>query len=336
MAGGMGVRVMKRLWLPVMAILLGAFGPQAALAKGQQIVVSNYGIAANGMPYAVAMAMGFFKQAGADVTGILSSQGGGTTIRNLVGGNLSFGEVDLAGTVAAIQQGADLHIISDDVLTVGEFVWAVKPSSPIHTVKDFAGKKLGYTSPRSTSQALDVLLLQSGGVTAMPIKVGGFGEQIVALNLGAIDVATLADPVFSKNAARLRPIVRAADVLPPLCNVVGVATGKAIKEDGAFLTAVLKGRRMAVEYIYAHPDEAAAIVAKAYNIDLPVAKMAIHNLTAPPRAGSLPYWGAGRIDIKGMDRMIAAQKSVGGFSGSVDWSKVIDRRFLPADQQKDY
>ena len=34
--------------------------------------------------------------------------------------------------------------------------------------------------------------------------------------------------------------------------------------------------------------------------------------------------------------MIAAQKSVGGFSGNVDWSKVIDRRFLPADQQKDY
>jgi NitT/TauT family transport system substrate-binding protein len=327
---------MKRLWLPVLAVLLGTLGPQAALARGQQIVVSNYGIAANGMPYAVAMAKGFFKQAGADVTGILSSSGGGTTIRNLVGGNLSFGEVDLAGTVAAIQQGADLHIISDDVLTVGEFVWAVKPTSPIRTVKDFAGRKIGYTSPRSTSQALGVLLLQSNGVAANPIKVGGFGEQIVALNLGAIDVATLAEPVFSKNAARLRPIVRAADVLPPLCNVVGVATGKAIKQDGEFLKAVLRGRRMAVEFIYAHPDEAAAIVAKAYNIDLPVAKMAIHNLTAPAKPGSLPYWGAGRFDIAGMDRMIAAQQAVGGFTGKVDWNKVIDRRFLPADQQKDY
>ncbi len=320
----------------MLAALLGALSPAAALAKGQQIVVSNYGIAANGMPYAVAIAKGFFKQAGADVTGILSSQGGGTTIRNLVGGNLSFGEVDLAGTVAAIQQGADLRIISDNVLTVGEFVWAVKPGSPIKTVKDFAGKKIGYTSPRSTSQALDVLLLQSSGVTAVPTKVGGFGEQVVALNLGAVDVATLADPVFSKNAARLRPVVRAADVLPPLCNVIGVATGKAVKEDGEFLKAVLRGRRMAVEYMYAHPDDAAAIVAKAYNIDLPTAKMAVHNLTAAPKAGSLPYWGAGRFDIAGMNRMIAAQKQVGGASGTVDWSKVIDRRFLPADQQKDY
>jgi NitT/TauT family transport system substrate-binding protein len=33
------------------------------------------------MPFAVAMAKGFFKQQGADVTGILSSDGGGTTVR---------------------------------------------------------------------------------------------------------------------------------------------------------------------------------------------------------------------------------------------------------------
>jgi NitT/TauT family transport system substrate-binding protein len=329
---------MRRWWTGALALFLGMAGSGAAMA-GQQIVVSNYGVAANGMPYAIAMAKGFFKQAGADVSGILSSQGGGTTIRNLQGGNLDYGEVDLAGTVAAIQQGADLHIISDNVLTVGEFVWAAKPTSSVHTLKDFKGRKIGYTNPRSTSQALDVLLLQQAGMgpkDASLVKVGGFGEQIVALNLGAIDVATLADPVWSKNAGRLRQIVRASDVLPPLCNVVGVATGKAIAQHGDFLRAVLRGRRMAVEFMYAHPDEAAAIVAKAYSLDLPTAKAAIHNLTAPPKAGSLPYWGAGRFDVAGMNRMIAAQKQVGALSGAVDWNRVIDRRFLPADQQKDF
>ena len=45
--------------------------------------------------------------------------------------------------------------------------------------------------------------------------------------------------MWSKNAARLRPIVRAADVLPPLANVVGVATGKAIAQHGDFLRAVI-------------------------------------------------------------------------------------------------
>jgi NitT/TauT family transport system substrate-binding protein len=328
-----------RLWLRVALAVACGWSVAGGAWAGQQIVVSNYGVAANGMPYAVAMAKGFFKQAGADVSGILSSQGGGTTIRNLQGGGVDFGEVDLAGAVAAIQQGADLHIISDDVLTVGEFVWAVKPSSKVRGLPDFRGRRIGYTNPRSTSQALNVLLLQQAGLkpeAATLVKVGGFGEQIVALNLGAIEIATLADPVWSKNAFRLRGVVRAADVLPPLCNVVGVATGKAIAQHADFLRAVLRGRRMAVEFIYAHPDEAAAIVAKAYSLDINTAKAAIHNLTAAPKPGSLPYWGVGRFDVAGMNRMIAAQKQVGALSGNIDWSRIIDRRFLPADQQKDF
>jgi NitT/TauT family transport system substrate-binding protein len=308
-------------------------------ARARQIVVSNYGIAANGMPYAVAMEKGFFRQEGADVTGILSSNGGGTTIRNLLGGNLDYGEVDLAGTVTAIEQGNDLHIISDNVLTVGEFVWAVKPDSPIKTLADFKGHKIGYTNPRSTSQALNILLVQTIGLTQAdvnPIKVGGFGEQIVALDIGAIEVATLADPVWSKNSAKLRTVVRAAEALPPLCNVIGVATGKAIAEHGDFLRAVLRARRKAVEFMYANPDEAGDIVAKVYDLDPAIARQAVRNLTAMAASTARPYWGAGRFDIKGMNAMIAAQRSVGAYSGTPDWEKMIDRSLLADDLKKDY
>jgi NitT/TauT family transport system substrate-binding protein len=93
---------------------------------------------------------------------------------------------------------------------------------------------------------------------------------------------------------------------------------------------------MAVEYIYAHPDESAVIVAKAYNLDPMVAKQAIHNLVRPGKAGALPYWGLGRFDMAGMNRMLEAQKAVGALQGAVDWNKIVDRRFLPPDQQKDY
>ena len=57
----------------IAAALVFALLPLAAQAE--EIVVSNYGVTTNGMPYAVAMAKGFFKQQGADVTGILSSDG---------------------------------------------------------------------------------------------------------------------------------------------------------------------------------------------------------------------------------------------------------------------
>ena len=93
-----------------------------------------------------------------------------------------------AATVVAIQQGADLKIVSDNVLTVAEFVWAVKQDSPIKTLADLKGKKIGYTNPRSTSQALAILLLEKAGLKpddAELVKTGGFGEGIVALDLGA-------------------------------------------------------------------------------------------------------------------------------------------------------
>ncbi|HTZ77711.1 MAG TPA: ABC transporter substrate-binding protein [Stellaceae bacterium] len=302
-------------------------------AEAEQIVVSNYGVAANGMPYAIAMEKGFFKAEGADVTGILSSSGGGTTVRNLLTGNLAYGEIDLAGTVAAIQQGADLKIVSDNVLTVAEFVWAVRPDSPIKTLKDLKGKKIGYTNPRSTSQALDILLLEQAGLKpddAELVKTGGFGESVVALNLGSIDAAAMADPVWSKNKSQLRVLVSANDVMPPLCNVIGVSTGKAVAERGDFIRAILRGRRKAVEFMYSNPDEAAAIVAKAYNLDLEVTKSAIHNLVGKSKSG-VPYWGPGNFDFKGMDAMLRAQKLVGALSGDVDWSKVVDTSFLPDD-----
>lgn len=311
-----------------------AFLAPAAIAQ-QQIVVTNYAVSANGMPYAVAMKKGFFQQEGADIAGILSSNGGGTTVRNLMEGGLPYGEVDLAGTVLAIQQGAPLKIISENVLTVAEFVWAVHPDSPIKTLKDFKGQKIGYTNPRSTSQALDVLLLQTAGMTpqdAELVRVGGFGEQLVALNLGSINVATLADPVWSQNISKLRPIVRAADVLPPLCNTVGVATEKSIAAQGNFLRAILRGRQKAVEYMYSHPDDAAAIVADVYHLDPAVAQHAIGDLIAKS-ASNVPYWGGGKFDFAGMDRMIAAQKIVGALTGDVDWKKIVDTSFLPADQK---
>jgi NitT/TauT family transport system substrate-binding protein len=316
----------------VVTLAAAALLPLHASAA-EQIVVSNYGVAANGMPYAIAMAKGFFKDEGADVSGILSSAGGGTTVRNLMTGHLSYGEIDIAGTVAAIQQGADLKIISDNVRTVAEFVWAVKPDSPIKTIQELKGKKIGYTNPRSTSQALDILLLEAAGLKpdeAELVKTGGFGEAIVALNLGLIDASAIADPVWSKNKSKFRNLVSASDVLPPLCNVIGVTTAEAAASKGDFIRAILRGRRKAVDFMYAHPDEAADIVAKAYNIDRDVAASTINNLIAPGKSG-MRYWGGGNFDIAGMDRMIRAQKLVGALTGDVDWSKIVDTSFLPDD-----
>ena len=306
-------------------------------ANAEEIVVSNYGVTTNGMPYAVAMAKGFFKQQGADVTGILSSDGGGTTVRTLLGGNLAYGEINPTATVTAIQSGADLKIVSDNVQTVAEFIWAVKPDSPIKTAADLKGKKIGYTNPRSTSQALAILVLEKAGLKpedAELVKTGGFGEGVVALDLGAVDITPIPEPLWSQHQGKYRAVVRASDVLPPLDNVVGVTTAKAAASRGDFIRAVIRARRQAVEFMYAHPDESADIIAKAYNLSSDVARSAVRNLLGSHDKSGVRYWSAGEINLKAMNEMMRAQKIVGALKADPDWGKIIDESFLPDDLKR--
>ena len=306
-------------------------------AQAEEIVISNYGVTTNGMPYAVALAKGFFKQQGADVTGILTSDGGGTTVRTMLGGNLAYGEINPTATVIAIQQGADLKIVSDNVQTVAEFVWAVKPDSPIKTAADLKGKKIGYTNPRSTSQALAILVLEKAGLKpgdAELVKTGGFGEGIVALDLGAVDVAPIPEPLWSQHQNKYRAVVKASDLLPPLDNVVGVTTGKAAAARGDFIRAVIRARRQAVDFMYANPDESADIIAKVYNLSNEVTRSAVKNLLASHEKSGVRYWSAGEINLKAMNEMMRAQKIVGALKDDPDWGKIIDQSFLPDDLKK--
>src|SRR2546423_10647818 len=274
--------------------LIGTIVASVAITvSAEEIAVGNYGVSANVMPFGVAMAKGYFKDEGLNITGLISSAGGGTSLRNmLAGGGVPDGEVKPGVIVSAILAGADLRIISDNVLTVAEFVWAVKPDSPIKSIKDFKGKKIGYTNPRSTSQALAMMLLTSAGFKpddAELVKTGGFGEGIAALESGQIDIAPITEPLWSKVKGKYRAVVVASDILPPLDNVVGVATVEMLEKKGDFIRAVIRARRKAVQFMKAHPDEAAEIVAKQYNIDVEVAKSAVRNLTTSTTK-VVSYW----------------------------------------------
>jgi NitT/TauT family transport system substrate-binding protein len=315
-------------------LLAGLVASIGVAAGAEEIVVSNYAVSANGMPFGVAMAKGYFKDEGLDITGLISSAGGGTTLRNmLAGGGVPYGEVNPGVVVSAVLAGADLKIVSDNVLTVAEFVWAVKSDSPIKTIKDIKGRKIGYTNPRSTSQALANMLVQSAGFKPEDVelvKTGGFGEGIAALDAGLVDMTPITEPLWSKVRNKYRAVVVASDVLPPLDNVVGVATEEMMAKRGDFIRAVIRARRKAVQFMKEHPDEAGDIVAKQYNLEPEVARSAVRNLVNSTTRG-VPYWGDGQIHLDGLKRMIEAQRSVGAITGEVDYNKLVDTRFLPDD-----
>jgi NitT/TauT family transport system substrate-binding protein len=327
----MSCRAFTRLVLSTLALI--AFALSAA--RAEDIAIGNYGSSANGMPFGVALAKGYFKEEGANVTGIISSGGGGTSVRNAMSG-VAYGEANPGAIAVAIQNGADLKIVSDNVLTIAEFAWLVKKDSPIKTIQDLKGKKIGYTNPRSTSQALDTLMLKKAGLKpedAELVKTGGFGPMMAALELGQIDVAAVTEPLWSKNKDKYRVLITGAEALPPLDNVVGVVTGEAAKTRGDFIRAVIRARRRAVKFMKEHPAEAAEIIAKPFNITKEVAESAIRNLTTSMTQG-VPYWGEGDIHLEGMKSIIEVQRSVGALTGEIDLSKIIDTSFLPDDLKK--
>lgn len=313
------------------AVAIGVcLSPVAAVAE--EVAIANYGVAMNGMPFAIAMHKGYFKAEGVDVTGIVSDSGGGTTIRNATAGGLLYGESSLAATVSAIQSGADIKIVSGDADLVTDICFVTMPGSPIKSINDLKGKRLGFTNPGSTTQALTLLLLEKAGLKPSDVTMtatGGFGPGLTALENRGIDVMALTDPLTSKYGDKYTVLAWGKDIFPPMNNVVGVTTTKVMKERPEAIRAIIRARRKAVEFINSNPEEAAEIIAQVYKMDVSVIAKAIKQTNVV--VDGVPYWGPGNLQYRGMDNMIRAQKLVGAVKGDIDWSKIVDESFLPDD-----
>ena len=307
------------------ALVVGVSAP----AMADSITVTHWGSAFYGAPYAVAMEKGFFKAHGVDITGILTSNGGGTSVRNTLAGDLPFGEVALPAAIEAINAGQPLVIIGGGTDSIGDIMWIAKKGSAMHSFKDIVGKKVGYTSPGSVTNMLILMAMKAQGVDPASVKLipaGGIGANLSAVLNGAIDTGMTGEPVWSENEDKVQPVFWTRDVLPPnMMQTVEVTTTDYAKEGATQLRAIMAARREGVDFIIAHPDEAAEITARAYSGDPALYKKVFRHLL------TFNYWSDGRFDFEGMNRMVEGLQLVGKQKGPVEWSKVIDASFLPAD-----
>lgn len=310
------------------AAVLGASLVASAPAVAEEISVTHWGALMYGIPYAVAMDKGYFKEAGVDITGILTSKGGGTTMRNVLASGLPYGEVAIAAVVAAQKEGIDVKIVNLGVRTIADAIWVTMPDSKLRTPQDLIGRKIAYTSPKSVTEMLTILMLNGQKIDLAKVtrvSLGGIGAGLKALEQGAVDAAPIVEPIYSRTKDKYRPYIFAKDVLPPIAQTVGVTTSEFAKSNGAKLKAIVAGRRKGVEFVKANPKEAAAIAAKYYNLSPELLETAIKNMVA------VDYWSLGRFEIDGMTNMANGLRVIGELDGPVNWEKLIDRSFLPQD-----
>jgi len=300
-------------------------------ARAETITVTHFGAQFYGAPYVVAKEKGFFKEAGVDITGFLTSTGGGTSVRNTLASDLPYGEVALAAAIEAIRSGQPLKIVNGGVESIGDTVWIAKADSPLTGIKDLVGKRVGFTAPGSVSNMLLLLSLKQAGVDPKSVQMvpaGGIGANLSAVLTGALDAAFTGEPVWTQERDKLKAVFWPKDLLgPDMTQTVGVVTEEFIKSHPDTIRAIIAGRAKGVAYVYAHPDEAADMTAKAYNMDPQLVRGVFQHFK------ELRWWGQGDLHYKAMDRMADGLRIVGKLDKAVDWSSIVDTSFLPKELQ---
>ena len=300
-------------------------------ASAETITVTHWGAAFYGAPYAVAMAKGFFKQRGIDITGVLTSTGGGTSVRNTLAGDLPYGEVALPAAIEAIRAGQPLKIVCAGADSVADILWITKPDSPMNSIQDIVGKKIGFTSPGSVTNMLILMSMKKKAIDPSAVKLvpaGGIGANVAAVLNNAVDSGMSGEPVWSENEDKLQPVFWPKDILSPnMMQTVAVTSADYTTEGAAKLRGIIAGRRDGVRYIEDHPDEAADITAKAFNGDPALYRRVFARYVA------IHYWSEGKFDYDAMNLMVEGLQIVGKQRGPVDWPKMIDSSFLPSDLQ---
>ena len=310
---------------------LAAMGLAATAARAEEITVTHWGSAFYGAPYAIAMEKGWFKEAGVNITGILTSSGGGTSVRNTLASGLPYGEVALPAALEALKSGEKLIMVNAGVGTVADIVWAVKPDSPLKTVQDMKGKKVSYTRPASVTNMLILMILEKQGMKASDVTLvaaGGLGANLTALMQGAVDTAIIGEPLWTQEKSKLRELFRVDAILPPnMTQTVGVVTPEFAKNKPEQVRGIIEGRRRGTEYLYKNIDEAADITAKAYKMDANLIRQVFKEYAR------IHYWDVGKFDFDGMNRMVEGMRLVGQLKEPVDWAPIVDQSFLPKELQ---
>ena len=317
----------------IAALAVLAFPVVVQQAHAGEITVTHYGSSMYGMPYAVAKAEGFFKSVGMETPGFLTSEGGGTTVRNTLAADIPYGEVATSAAIAAIKQGLPIKIVNSGVNTVGDILWiARKDDTRQIDAKHLDGLRIGYSSPKGGADMVLSEILRQTGETATKRAVGGAGSSLTALREKGVDITWTQEPIWSREKDNYRLVFNSADFIPQISQTVGIVRTDYLKDHVEQIRGIIEARRRGVDAIYQDPKAAAAIVAKEYKMDDGQILSAIETVST---IKGVNYWSRGDIDYKGLEISLKTLQQVNAVdSKPIDWSSVVSEEALPANLRR--
>ena len=270
-ARGTRIRVVMRLGriIVVLALVVAGCGDSGLTegAEGGDVTVTNHPALLFSPPWIAAADQKLFEKNGLNVKQIVGSEGGGTTVRNVVSGGLPIGEVATTAAVTAFQAGADIRIVGGGVASSKDVLWVTQPDSKLDSIEDLRGKEVGYTSPGSVTQGLLALSLERSGVGVDNVKMrsmGGLPEGLTALKNGDIDAAAILEPVMSEQVKeeRWKPVFQASEYVPEFLSTVIISGPGVLEKDPELVKRTVAARADGIEFLKRDPEAVAKAWAK--------------------------------------------------------------------------
>jgi len=177
-------------WLRLVLFLLVL--PAAAAAQEQHLI-AYAGFSGFQAPVWAPKDLGLMAKYGFNGDVVLVS-GSVRQIQALQGGSIQFAQVDAATCINAINQGADLVMISG---TLNSFPYSFVVQKEIRKPQDLVGKKIGILAVGGATETATILALKAWNVPRQSVTIFPAGDpvaRILALSTKAIDATVLSYP----------------------------------------------------------------------------------------------------------------------------------------------
>jgi len=277
------------------------------------------------LPLYVAEQGGQFDKHGLAVQ-IAHFSGGGEVVRAVVSGTSDVGMVAATSAILAIGTGQKLKIISGYTAPSFGVLYIVKADSPIRSVKDLAGKTVGFSRPGSVSHTALIAALNAEGITdkVTMIPTGSPGDSLAALKTGRIQAswfnAIQAYELIEKNEARI--LFGADKYLSDYQQGSFIATEAYLAKHGDTVRKFLAAVADAIKFTEQNPAQAAKFGAK----DLGASEQhVVINLKAAPK----DWWRIGAPREKDLAGAMAEAEATGSLKQKPSYDTMVDKRFLP-------
>jgi NitT/TauT family transport system substrate-binding protein len=216
--------------------------------------------------FAAAVAEGYYKAAGLDVT-IVQGNGSGNTAQLVANGRAQIAYADAVAVSQLIAKGAPMKIIATIYQSNPNAVMALKKTG-IKSVKDLAGKKVGVPSGSSQTTMLPLLLksnnLKESDINMIDMPVASMVPALLQGQVDAVLGSIDAYQIQAESQGAQLDVYRFADHGVPTVSTSIFASNDYLKSNPdvvkKFVAASLKGWSFALD----HPDQAIKDVKKVF------------------------------------------------------------------------